>query len=411
MRIVVAQLGARMHYAVPRIFFEAGMLERLFTDCYVGNKPRLEAMLRAAIHALPSLGVARWLGRSDPRLPAELITSFDFFGLRYLWRQWRVRNGDQLAHVFAACGRAFNERIVLQNIGSADTVWGFNGAALEMFAWAKKCGMRCILEQTIVPRKIMRDLLASEIERWPGWEPDLYVPAMNDPLTEREEAEWALADLIVAGSDFVADGLSVCGVPPAKSCVVPYGVDRGRFAPGPEDRPGSSGRLRVLFVGEVGLRKGAPYLLEALRTLGPKRVEARFAGRVALDPTKLVPYRDVATLLGPLPRSRMPELYRWADILVLPSICEGSATVTYEAMASGVPVICTPNTGSIVRDGVDGCIVPVGDGGSLAMALDRYVGQLEDLWSLREAALRRVQDCSHEAYRDCLLAVVRRALA
>jgi glycosyltransferase involved in cell wall biosynthesis len=98
-------------------------------------------------------------------------------------------------------------------------------------------------------------------------------------------------------------------------------------------------------------------------------VEARFAGAVALSPAKLLPYREVATFLGPVPRPAMAGLYGWADLFVLPSLFEGSATVTYEALATGVPVVCTPNTGSIVREGVDGTIVPAGSLEALEDAL------------------------------------------
>jgi len=57
---------------------------------------------------------------------------------------------------------------------------------------------------------------------------------------------------------------------------------------------------------------------------------------------------------------------------VLPSICEGSATVTYEALASGVPVICTPKTGSMVRHGVDGNIVPIRNPEAIAQSIENY---------------------------------------
>lgn len=64
-------------------------------------------------------------------------------------------------------------------------------------------------------------------------------------------------------------------------------------------------------------------------------------------------------LVGAVPRQEIAKQYAWADVFVLPSICEGSATVCYEALASGLPVITTPNSGSVVRDGLDGFIVPI----------------------------------------------------
>ena len=55
----------------------------------------------------------------------------------------------------------------------------------------------------------------------------------------------------------------------------------------------------------------------------------------------------------------MARQYQWADLFLLPSICEGSATASYEALASGLPIIVTPNTGSIIQDGEEGFVVPI----------------------------------------------------
>ena len=65
----------------------------------------------------------------------------------------------------------------------------------------------------------------------------------------------------------------------------------------------------------------------------------------------------------------MKELYAWANVFVLPSICEGSAMVTYEALSWGLPIITTYNTGSIVRDNIDGFIVPIRDSQAIANKL------------------------------------------
>jgi glycosyltransferase involved in cell wall biosynthesis len=65
----------------------------------------------------------------------------------------------------------------------------------------------------------------------------------------------------------------------------------------------------------------------------------------------------------------MADLYAWADVFLLPSICEGSAMVTYEALSWGLPVITTHNAGSIVRDTVDGWLVPIRDSEAIAKKL------------------------------------------
>jgi glycosyltransferase involved in cell wall biosynthesis len=399
-RFVVAQLGARMHYAVPRIFHEAGILERLYTDSYVGNKPWLVRTLGLIPAPLRSGAAGRLLGRTDECIPPAKVTSFDAFGLQYARAQRRARGTAELARIYADFARRFGERIVARR-PDADAIWAFNGAALELFRWAKERGIRCILEQTSAPKRLARGLVAEELERWPGWQPGLRLPPEPDPLAEREEEEWALADHIVAGSQFVVDGIHRCGGPAHRCSVVPYGVDTKRFASAaPGAKQSSPGRLRVLFAGEVGLWKGVPYLLEALRQLGPEDVEARFAGCVALARDKLAPYHQVATFLGPVPRSKMPELYRWADVLVMPSLSEGGPVVVYEALAAGVYVITTPNAGSVLpKASALGEIVPIRNAEAITEALRRR----RDLGPDAERGGGSPPAVSLEDYRDRLL--------
>lgn len=376
-RIVVAQLGARRHYAVPRIVHDAGMLARLYTDTYVGDKPWLERLLGLVPkHWLPERA-RRLRGRKALGVPADKVTSLDLFGLRYERARRRAERAARPSAAFAYWGKRFCVRIVAGRPPQADLVWAFNGAALELFQWAKGRGMRCVLEQTSAPHAVMRRLVSEEVERWPGWEPGLEPPPEPDPLSERERAEWRLADLVIAGSQFVVAGIEACDGPADKCVVVPGGVDAATFTPRPRGR---SDRLRVLFAGRVCLMKGAPYLLEALRRLGPRQIQARFAGEVALAPDKLRPYREVAVFLGPVPRPLMPQLYRWADVLVLPSICEGSAMVVYEALSAGTYVITTPNAGSVLEgSSPHGQLVPIRDVDALVAALGtRLAAQADD---------------------------------
>lgn len=368
-KVAVAMLGARMHYAVPRILNDAGLLERFFTDSYVGNKPVLEHALATLPVGLRSTATRRLAGRQETSIPGTLVTSFDWLGFRYALARRRARDCGARADVFERFNTRFNHAVLRHGLGQADTVWGFNTACREILQTAGERGLATLMEQTILPTVLEERLMRETVQDWPGWQPGLEFA--DQQLAAREQEEWELADRIVAGSPFVAEGLADCGVPADKIHVVPYGVDARRFSPAPSHS--SAGRpLRILFVGEVGLRKGVPYLLEALGRLDRKLVEARLAGGVVLDRDRLGRYADRVQFLGPVPRSEMPDLFRWADVFVLPSVVEGSATVTYEALMSGLPVITTPNAGSVVQDGKSGRIVPVRDVDALATAIAEY---------------------------------------
>lgn len=407
LKVAVAMLGARRHYAVPRLLHEAGLLDRFFTDSYIGNKPWLEAALRSVPCRLAPRGLQRWLGRKDEGLPPEKVSSFETLGLWYAWARARAHGHSEMQTVFREAARRFNAGILRAGLGQAPIVWGFNGASLELFQAAKAHGRQCVLEQTILPAELEFRLMREEVARWPGWQPGLDIPEFDRPAIERARQEWELADCIVTGSDFVRAGLEECGVPAGKIRVVPYGVDVGRFSPAQTRERRSNEPLRVLFVGEVGLRKGVPDLLQALAKLGGERVQAKFAGRLALAHNQVARFSEVATFLGPVPRIQMPDLYRWADVFVLPSIVEGSATASYEALLSGISVIATPNTGSIVEDGLNGFIVPVRDAGALAEAIGRYADDRDLLARHQAACLESRAYAGLARYRADLVSVVR----
>jgi glycosyltransferase involved in cell wall biosynthesis len=88
-------------------------------------------------------------------------------------------------------------------------------------------------------------------------------------------------------------------------------------------------------------------------------------------------------LTGQVPRAEMAVHFAWADVFFLPSLIEGSATVVYEALSAGVPVVCTPNTGSVVRHGYNGYIVPIRD---VEAMFDVFSGLVQDRTSLRALA-------------------------
>jgi glycosyltransferase involved in cell wall biosynthesis len=104
-----------------------------------------------------------------------------------------------------------------------------------------------------------------------------------------------------------------------------------------------------------------------------------------------------------VPRSEIAQHFDWADVFLLPSLCEGSATVTYEALGYGLPVICTPNTGSVVRDGVEGFILPVSDTVALAERLETLAGDPGRLEELSANARKRADEYTVGEYARRLL--------
>jgi len=275
-------------------------------------------------------------------------------------------------------GNAIHDRLVARWLarhmpkGSAGVFHGFQESCARSLVAAKVRGLTALLESTLPPSTM--PMVAAEYKR-------LGVPWSGLTAPTRELlAELPLADFHVAQSAFAERSLIDYGVAPGRIFRMPLGVDAARFRPRAGER--TPGPLRVLFTGQMSVRKGVHHLLAAWDLAKLGAAELLFAGAPKDSYiADLVGKRGAGVrYLGFVPHSRLHELYQSADIYVFPSLAEGGVYVIYEALASGLPAIVSANAGSAVRDGREGFVVAAGD----VEALARRLRELAE-----DAALRR----------------------
>jgi glycosyltransferase involved in cell wall biosynthesis len=255
-----------------------------------------------------------------------------------------------------------------------------------------------VLDQVIGHAKKGAAILSEEAELSPGFAEygDLsFIRRMAPQCAEECHA----ADWVFAPSEYVRTTLIEIGVEPSRIILLPYGVNTGQFFPEPKT---SQGPFRVLFMGQVTQRKGIRYLLEAYRRLNLPNSELIIMGSTAGSGTALGRYSDIFTHVSGVPYSELAQHYQRADIFVFPSLHEGSALVTYEAMACGLPVITTPNSGSWVRDGLDGFIVPIRDIDSLMERILRLYKDRDLRRFMSSNARIRAEQFTWQRYRRTL---------
>ncbi|WP_367027023.1 glycosyltransferase family 4 protein [Methylococcus sp. ANG] len=263
--------------------------------------------------------------------------------------------------------------------GHANIVVGSYCVALPAFQ--KTSGIK-ILNYPIAHHKYIQEFVAEEAEREPELASTLpdwsVVPAW---VESQMDAECALADRILVGSNFVRDSFISAGVAAEKLCVIPYGANCRRFTPAVE-KPSSRDTFNMLFVGQIGQRKGISYLLRAYRTFRRTGTSLTLVGNYVGDKGALARFSGSFEHIPHVSHAELAEIYRRADVFVFPTLIEGMPLVVLEAMASGLPIITTPNgPGDIVRDGIDGFVVPIRD-------VDAIVEKLEYLRANPQERLR-----------------------
>lgn len=226
------------------------------------------------------------------------------------------------------------------------------------------------------------------------------------------EQEYAESDLIIVPSRFSYDSFRAAGLPASKLALVPYGFDLDAFQPVPR----RDNVFRILFVGALTIRKGVPYLLEALAPLRWPDAELSLRGNDTPEIRELLSrYRGTIpiTRVPVLPRSQLKELYSGASVLVLPSIEDAFGLVINQALACGTPVIATTHTGGpdVIEHGVNGFLVPPADSAALRNALTAAYEDRPMLARMGAEARRRVEQVrGWTTYGDRVVAAWRHAL-
>ena len=405
-RVIVAHLGARMHYAVPVLLHQAGFLTQFFTDAYAGSG----SWINAFIHKLPSGWRAGRLQRLSQRiadLPAEKITAYNCLGFRFSYAlSKRPSRSTYLTDVYLQYHQEFLRKVARSKwLKKANIAYSYTGAGLELIEITHKYGYINILEQMIAPVQVRAPLLEDELVRWKKWAPKGYINFDHQKWFYREEAEWNLADIILAPSPYVKTTLCSIGIPEQKVILLPYAVNIRTYNKRKHAFDGKR-PLRIVFVGAVGIRKGVPYLLNALKSIGGEFVQAKLVGGVDFSIKHLQKYSDVATLVGHVSRNEVQDFYEWADIFVLPAISEGSATVIYEAMAHGLPIIATFESGAWIRDRIDGFIIPSRDSDVIANAIYKFLEDPSLVEQMSANTLQRISEFSWENYGHKLVKII-----
>lgn len=396
-KALIAQIGARMHYAVPLMFNRRGLLSKLHTDFYLS---KLEHKFLNYFKNISPLFVKMMLGRTTSGLPKDKIISNKLFGILYAikLRRSKTRSDDTKNYLWA--GKTICKNVLKDDISKFDVFYGFNTDSLEVLEKCKEYNIFSILEQTIAAKKLHNELLVEESKKWPLLEPTFTEGYVSD-IIEREKKEWEYASIIICASDFVKNSLISEGVNKHKIHVIPYGVKK------PIDyKKHARDYFHVIFVGNFGLRKGGIYFLEAAKLMAKKNIKFTVIGSIGLDTSILDKYKPYVNFTGSIPRDEVINYYLNADVMCLPSLCEGSATVSYESLSYGVPLITTYNSGTVIEDGKEGLIIPIRDSKAIVKSIELLSSNKNLLDKMSKNAKIKSYDYTWDKYEERLMNLI-----
>ncbi|MGZ3608193.1 MAG: glycosyltransferase family 4 protein [Syntrophales bacterium] len=315
--------------------------------------------------------------------------------------------------------RAFSlhDYIVSQRLeklaGEIDIVHTWPLGALRTLETATRLGIPTVLERPNAHTRFAYEVVQRECERLGMVLPPDHEHAYKEDVLIKEESEYQLATRLLCPSDFVARSFLDFGFSKEKLARHQYGFDEQVYYSDPGSRQERATGLTMLFVGGCAPRKGVHYALEAwLKSTacheGKFMIAGGFVPGYAEKISSMLSHPSVHVLGH---RTDVPQLMQQSDILVLPSIEEGSALVTSEARGSGCVLLVSEAAGAICEHMENALVHRVGDVSTLTQHINLLQEDRNLLRRLRTESLRLVPEITWNAAGVKLLEVYRETIA
>lgn len=343
---ITCQIGAREHFSVPRALHSAGRLSALYTDIWFS----------------PQSLFSKIRGYQYPDLPPSCIHSFNGAFL------WMTAVRHFFSRDFTRSTVAYNElfqKKVLKKLSATDRVdnpnkilFSYSYAAKNLFRYAKKKQWKTVLGQMDggeEEEKIVQKLHEQHPHLRSSWKP------WPKSYWEDWSEECSMADTIIVNSEWAKTLLVKRKISIHKikllPLVYPAQVSMQMKPKSYPARFNAARPLRVLFLGQVILRKGIAELFESIKALQNEPIEFYIVGNREVRIPPEIRNNKKVHFFERVPIMKTASFFRDADLFVLPTHSDGFAITLLEAQAWKLPIITSRFCGNVVRSGETGMIM------------------------------------------------------
>lgn len=401
MKVIVAHAERQHSFFLATAMKEAGMLDKYITTIY--DRPR--SLTNRVKRLLKGNTLKKASGRRCAALDdMEVVQINEFYNLviTFLSRFPVLR--DLCRKLRNYNGRSFGVKVAKYAIKhNVDAVIMFDGYAYTCFEYLKKKapGIKCILDVTIMSRPFTRKVFDEIAER--TQDPDLKKENFylyDEEFLKNYQKEYDYGDFFLVGSQIVKKSVEFCGVDETAIVVNPYGVDIKKFFAVPKEKV--SGPLKLIVVGQLNRRKGIHQLLEVVTKYSSDDVTLDLIGGFESTSDIYLKYKDCENVKfhGFITHDTLYKMYQESHVFALPSFAEGMALVGLEALASGLPLLCSDCTGinDLVIQYENGIVTHAGDMNEIKAGIDWFRENMDRIPEMSINARKKAEEYSWEAY-------------
>lgn len=276
---------------------------------------------------------------------------------------------------------------------TSDILVGWAGFSYKSFKKSKNHNIIKILERGSSHIEFQKNILLEEYKKF-----NLEFK-FDQKLIDKELEEYQLADYICVPSEFSKKTFIEKGFSDDKIIKIPYGVNLKNFYA----KEKKDNIFRFIYVGTISIRKGIIYTLKAFEELNLSNAELLLVGPVDHDIKPFITEfkkNNKIKFLGHHKQNELVNFYNNSDVFVISSIEDGFAMVILQALACGLPIICSENSGGadLIKDGKSGFIVPIRDIEKLKNKMNYLYSNKKKLTMMREFIYKDKNNYSWEKY-------------
>lgn len=385
-KVLIAHPGTQHSHYLAIQLHNNGYLLKFHTGIAFGSNHIISRLASF----LPKIIRNQIRGRIIAELPDEKIKRNIFNEIKSLYK---INQGNNEEEVFHIRNKEFQESISKIELQLADIVIGYDTSSWILARRCKDLGIPFILDVSI-GHPLSKNIISNALrKKYPDWETQIQIK--NKELIEYETIENSLASLIITPSHFVKNSFIENHVEENKIKVNPFGTDTSYFI---FHQKKQKKKIKFLFFGGLTARKGLPLLLSVWKKNTFLDAELTIAGFGEL-PNKLKLPNSVLNK-GKVALEERMELFKEHDIFIFPSNFEGFAQVQIEAVASGLPLISTPNAGGeeIISNGFNGLLIKPESEIELEQAINFFINNPEKIAEMSRNQKHKINNFTWDAY-------------
>jgi glycosyltransferase involved in cell wall biosynthesis len=396
-------------YKTARGLISGGLIDRYYTSVYYKNA----GIYRLLNILLPEDLKKRMHVKCDENVSPFVKKHKEFLGLVFLYalrsRFMQKFYPTVWTLLVNSCGKLAAKDFINRQTSIA---WSYDTMARSAFSLVHRKNPKaiCILDMASTSvtaiKKIVEEEYTAKNPFYETFERHLRLYSKSKCLAFRQELH--TADYVVVASNYVRNSILDEGIQPNKIKYLPLGVDASTFTPKDEMYSPNS-KLKFLFVGRMEGAKGIYYLIEGFRQMQDLNVELIAVGENFELQDKFTSYTSNIKVLGVKRRDEMNNVYKNADVYILPSLWEGFSFSLMEALASGLPVIaskysCAPE---VVEDYKEGFVIEPRNIEDIKEKVKWFVDNKDKIKDMGKAARAKAEIYSWDNYSQNVVKIIK----